>query len=120
MTHGGVVSSGAMSRLQLLASYWSATIHDYEHQGVNNDFLIRTSHPLAITYNDISPLENHHISASAALIQHEEYQFVPVSSCIAHGALHSSLRFGLQSCSQSDTAALQVYLSQYQAHVSGA
>lgn len=81
MTHGGVLASGAMTHLQLLASYWSAAVHDYEHQGLNNDFLIKTSHALAITYNDISPLENHHISAAAALIGEDQYRFVPVSTC---------------------------------------
>ena len=36
-------------------------IHDYQHKGVNNDFLVRTGDSLAILYNDRSPMENHHL-----------------------------------------------------------
>ena len=31
-------------------------MHDLDHRGVNNNFLIKTNDPLAITYNDQSPL----------------------------------------------------------------
>ena len=53
--------------MQLFCSCWSAAVHDFEHGGLNNDFLIKTSHPLAVTYNDQSPLENHHVSAAMKL-----------------------------------------------------
>ena len=70
---------GAMDRVQHMASYWSALVHDYEHGGLNNDFLIKTYHPLAITYNDQSPLENHHAAAAARLFACPELQYHPVS-----------------------------------------
>ena len=88
MTHGGVLASGAMTRLQLLASYWSAVVHDYEHQGLNNDFLIKVSHPLAIMYNDMSPLEQHHIAASAALMKDAQYHFVQVKHPVEDSMHH--------------------------------
>ncbi len=55
--------------LELLALYCSAAMHDFEHPGRNNQFLISTKNPLALLYNDISVLENHHASASWRLLK---------------------------------------------------
>ena len=54
------------------AGYLSAICHDLDHKGVNNDFLIKTSNPLAIQYNDLSPLENHHVSQTFRLLQRDD------------------------------------------------
>lgn len=78
LCHGGVLASKAMSVSQHVASYWAAAVHDYEHGGLNNDFLIKTAHPWALLYNDISPLENHHCSAAASLMGLPEYGFIEV------------------------------------------
>jgi hypothetical protein len=42
----------------------AAMVHDVEHPGLNNSFLVKTSDSLAVAYNDGSPLENHHISTA--------------------------------------------------------
>ena len=78
LTHGGLMKSKAVSITQRFATYWSAVVHDYEHGGMNNDFLIKTSNPLAVLYNDQSPLENHHVSASSRLVYAPEYRFMAV------------------------------------------
>ncbi len=36
----------------LLCCYLAAAVHDYEHQGLTNDYLVNTSDVLAIRYND--------------------------------------------------------------------
>lgn len=79
VVHGGVMKSKVMDRVHQVASYWSAIVHDYEHGGLNNDFLVKTAHPLAIRYNDSSPWENHHLAASSEVLYQPEYCFCPVS-----------------------------------------
>jgi hypothetical protein len=37
----------------VFASFIANLIHDYEHPGYTNQFVIRTKHPLAIRYSDI-------------------------------------------------------------------
>jgi hypothetical protein len=43
-------------------------IHDYEHPGFSNQFIVRTKHPLAIRYSDLSVLENHHLASAFQVI----------------------------------------------------
>ena len=62
--------------LALLAAYMAAIIHDYDHRGVNNHFLVRAGDPLALLYNDSSPMENHHVSAAFTLLREEQYNFL--------------------------------------------
>lgn len=50
------------------AGYLSAVCHDLDHKGLNNDFLVKSSDALAIEYNDLSPLENHHLAQSFRLL----------------------------------------------------
>ena len=44
----------------MFAACIASAVHDVDHPGVNNNFLVQSSHPLAIMYNDISVLEFHH------------------------------------------------------------
>ena len=45
----------------------AALFHDYQHLGVNNDFLNRTKHELAMRYCDRAVLEHHHASEALRL-----------------------------------------------------
>lgn len=49
-----------LSDLDVFALYVSAIVHDLEHPGTNNVYQVNACTPLAIRYNDISVLENHH------------------------------------------------------------
>jgi len=65
--------------LEICAALVAAGIHDHEHPGLNNSFLINTSHELALLYNDRSVLENHH--ASSGLIA---LQTIPHNNFLSH------------------------------------
>mmetsp|Transcript_39095 Transcript_39095/g.110482 ORF Transcript_39095/g.110482 Transcript_39095/m.110482 type:complete len:526 (+) Transcript_39095:128-1705(+) len=43
-----------------LALYVASLAHDVGHPGMNNAFLVKTQHHLALLYNDRAPLENMH------------------------------------------------------------
>eukprot|EP00899_Mesostigma_viride_P013194 jgi/Mesvir1/21876/Mv04251-RA.1 len=60
-----------ISSVEMLGGLLAATIHDYCHPGVNNDFLTNTRNRLALVYNDRSVLENHHV-ASAYLLMDDD------------------------------------------------
>ncbi|CAD8117077.1 unnamed protein product [Paramecium sonneborni] len=53
---------GKLSKLDYSILLLSAAAHDVDHPGLNNIFLSNTRHDLAMTYNDRSPLEQHHAS----------------------------------------------------------
>ena len=67
-----------MSSQDVLAALLASAVHDYEHPGVNNSFLVRARHPIAIRYNDFSVLENHHVSAAFHTMMHQKVD--PLSS----------------------------------------
>ncbi|KAK9812325.1 hypothetical protein WJX73_002529 [Symbiochloris irregularis] len=63
----GLLDLGIVETTLLRSMYLAAVCHDFDHPGVTNDFLVKTRSVLAILYNDASPLENHHASASQKL-----------------------------------------------------
>ena len=46
----------------------SAICHDLDHPGYNNAYQINARTELAIRYNDISPLENHHCAVAFQIL----------------------------------------------------
>lgn len=70
LQHGGeLAKTYNLLNLDLMAAFVAAIIHDFEHPGINNAFCIKTGAPVAITYNDKSVLENHHVSAAFRILQ---------------------------------------------------
>ncbi len=62
--------------LEIMASLFAAAIHDVDHPGRNNQFLINSCHNLAILYNDESVLENHHLAVSFKILKETDCNFV--------------------------------------------
>ncbi|XP_047738240.1 cAMP-specific 3',5'-cyclic phosphodiesterase 4D isoform X4 [Hyalella azteca] len=57
--------------LEVLAAIFAAAIHDVDHPGLTNQYLINSSSELALMYNDESVLENHHLAVAFKLLQNQ-------------------------------------------------
>uniref|UniRef100_A0A914L2M1 Phosphodiesterase n=3 Tax=Meloidogyne incognita group TaxID=654580 RepID=A0A914L2M1_MELIC len=69
--------SQSMSALELMALYSAAAMHDYDHPGRTNAFLVASEDKKAILYNDRSVLENHHAAESWKLLTSQSsYNFI--------------------------------------------
>ena len=64
----GVKEIAKVDNIDICSLILSCMCHDFKHFGLNNNFLKLTKHKLAIRYNDISILENMHISETFKLI----------------------------------------------------
>ncbi|KNC98796.1 uncharacterized protein SPPG_05773 [Spizellomyces punctatus DAOM BR117] len=62
--------------IDLLSIYVAAIIHDHDHPGFNNNFLVNTYDTKAIMYNDRSVLENHHLASAFSVMNKPENNFL--------------------------------------------
>ena len=77
--HMGGLEFATADPVCLLACYTAAACHDFKHLGVTNDFLVGTAHDLALTYNDKSPMEMHHIAETFRLLKNPHWCFFEMS-----------------------------------------
>ncbi|XP_077436589.1 high affinity cGMP-specific 3',5'-cyclic phosphodiesterase 9A isoform X3 [Vanacampus margaritifer] len=61
-----------MDSIDLLIMLTSAICHDLDHTGYNNAYQINARTELALRYNDISPLENHHCAVTFDILEKKE------------------------------------------------
>ncbi|XP_030613946.1 high affinity cGMP-specific 3',5'-cyclic phosphodiesterase 9A [Archocentrus centrarchus] len=61
-----------MDSVDLLIMLTSAVCHDLDHTGYNNAYQINARTELALRYNDISPLENHHCAVAFEILERTE------------------------------------------------
>uniref|UniRef100_A0A8C6UI93 High affinity cGMP-specific 3',5'-cyclic phosphodiesterase 9A n=1 Tax=Neogobius melanostomus TaxID=47308 RepID=A0A8C6UI93_9GOBI len=61
-----------LGRTELLIMLTSALCHDLDHPGYNNVYQINAQTDLALRYNDISPLENHHCAVAFSILAKPE------------------------------------------------
>lgn len=59
-----------------MTALFAAAIHDVDHPGVQNQYLIDTGNELALMYNDESVLENHSLAVAFKLLQKEDCDFL--------------------------------------------
>ncbi|CAE8651783.1 unnamed protein product [Polarella glacialis] len=62
----------SFSHLDTLGLFIAALSHDIGHPGLTNSFLVNSCDELAMRYNDVSVLENHHASLACQLLQKKE------------------------------------------------
>ncbi|KAJ3208827.1 cAMP-specific 3',5'-cyclic phosphodiesterase 4D, partial [Dinochytrium kinnereticum] len=77
--------------LETLSILLAAIIHDFDHPGVNNHFLIASSDRRALLYNDQSVLENHHCSAAFEVISRRECGFLSTLDRSEYRALRENV-----------------------------
>jgi hypothetical protein len=63
---------GLFSDVEEFAILTAALCHDVGHRGLNSDYYVKTRHPLAMQYNDVSVLEHMHCSLTFDLLRESE------------------------------------------------
>ena len=61
-----------IDKSSLCALFLSCICHDFKHPGLNNNYLVETSDLIALNFNDISVLENMHISEAFKIIHSDK------------------------------------------------
>ncbi|KAH9487657.1 High affinity cGMP-specific 3',5'-cyclic phosphodiesterase 9A [Bulinus truncatus] len=61
-----------LDTLEIFTLLTSAICHDLDHPGYNNAYQINAKTELALRYNDISPLENHHCAVAFDILKKDK------------------------------------------------
>ncbi|ORX63143.1 HD-domain/PDEase-like protein [Hesseltinella vesiculosa] len=73
MINNGRISE-MFTSIDVLALLFASLGHDIGHPGLTNMFLVRTSNPLAMLYNDRSVLENFHATVFFNILQYHGFR----------------------------------------------
>jgi CheY-like chemotaxis protein/HPt (histidine-containing phosphotransfer) domain-containing protein len=68
--------AGMFTPLEKLCLIFAAPCHDVDHPGLNNNYQINAKTPLALIYNDISVLENHHCCIAFRILREKDCNIV--------------------------------------------
>jgi len=60
-----------MSKMDVFCTLLSGAAHDIDHPGTNNMFETKRRSKLALLYNDVSVLENHHAASFFFMTENE-------------------------------------------------
>lgn len=62
----------SVTKNDMLALFVAMLVHDIDHPGNNNAFEIAAKTAIALRYNDLSPLENHHAAIGIQIMEQRE------------------------------------------------
>lgn len=72
-TQGNLEIKMKLSELDIFSMLVAALCHDYKHPGTNNQYNVNARTKYAMRYNDISVLENYHISQTFKVLSHKQF-----------------------------------------------
>eukprot|EP00516_Mucochytrium_quahogii_P004862 CAMPEP_0203749716 /NCGR_PEP_ID=MMETSP0098-20131031/4163_1 /ASSEMBLY_ACC=CAM_ASM_000208 /TAXON_ID=96639 /ORGANISM=" , Strain NY0313808BC1" /LENGTH=630 /DNA_ID=CAMNT_0050638809 /DNA_START=2265 /DNA_END=4157 /DNA_ORIENTATION=+ len=78
-----------ISTQDIFCALVSAAIHDFQHPGTNNSFLIATGDDLALRYNDRAVLEHMHVAAAFEVMRNEKCDIL---KCVGNQERYSEAR----------------------------
>ena len=73
---GDVNITCGLDLLETISCLIAGAVHDVDHPGVNNYYILNIKSPLAIVYNDKSILENWHAATAFNLMRDEKYDIL--------------------------------------------
>ncbi|XP_047368881.1 uncharacterized protein LOC124956738 isoform X2 [Vespa velutina] len=83
-----------IGNLEVFVLIVSCICHDLDHPGYNNIYQINARTELALRYNDISPLENHHCSVAFRVLESAECNILASLDC----STYRTVREGIIRC----------------------
>ncbi|KAI9362045.1 hypothetical protein DFJ73DRAFT_620890 [Zopfochytrium polystomum] len=103
------------TKLEVLAACIASAVHDVDHPGVNNNYLVQSSHPLAIVYNDLSVLEFHHSRKAFEIARRPDCD---VFSCLSLDARKDVRRLIIGMVLATDTTSHFTYINKLKSKIS--
>lgn len=73
LTKQDVIEKCQLTPLEIFCTLISGAAHDMDHPGTNNMFEIKKRSKLALLYNDVSVLENHHAASFFFLVENTKH-----------------------------------------------
>jgi len=69
-------SDSSSDKLLLLSAVVAAVVHDYQHPGLSNGFLVATSSDISAEFNEQNVLENMSLSRALAALKKDKFNFL--------------------------------------------
>lgn len=102
--------SATLTDLEAFALILAAAMHDFRHPGVSSGFLIATSSPIALRYNDQSVLENFHAAEGFQVLAVSKYNILAKFT----KEDHKTVRYNTIQCIlATDLAKSTTYINQF-------